>query len=129
MCFFNKHNKIFGALGLILMLTPSLFLAAPQKASAIVPVSDAALAKISGGILTQAGKQTTLQGTLVKKELTWDLLLWAFVKALIHQLVQSVVQWIRTGFSGNPLFVTDMKRFLLNATDEAAGIFFDKMFR
>lgn len=121
MILFRKHKKIFGWLGLTVIIVPvsfSLLLIKPQKAEAIVPVLDSANLKVNT-------EHAALTGTLVKKEFTWDTILWALAKAIIHQLTQNIVQWIRTGFEGNPLFITDPKRFFLNAVNEASGIFLD----
>ncbi len=119
---FNRHQKTFGTIGIILLLGPALFFIHPQKAEAVVPVNDL---QANMTLASIAATEKAGWGSYVKKEFSLDLILWALAKALIHQLSQSIVQWIKTGFQGNPLFITDMERFLKDTANEATGIFLD----
>lgn len=57
------------------------------------------------------------------KEFTLDGIAWAIAKAIVARMVSSLVDWINSGFKGSPAFISDLKRYLLVALDEAAGSF------
>ncbi len=59
---------------------------------------------------------------------SWDY--WAKLvgKMLLRAITQSVVQWIKTGFQGSPLFITNFDQYLLDAADQATGAFFKQYF-
>ena len=42
---------------------------------------------------------------------------------IIRQFTLSVVNWINSGFKGNPSFVTNTEQFLLNTADITVGDF------
>ena len=44
-------------------------------------------------------------------------------KAVIAQMTNSIVNWINSGFNGQPSFVTNFDRFFTNVGDQAAGEF------
>lgn len=44
-------------------------------------------------------------------------------RAAIQQITASVVNWINSGFNGQPSFVTNYKQFFTNVADQAAGEF------
>jgi len=115
----KKQKKIFGSIGVILILVPLLFFGQPQKAKAVVPVFDSVNASINA-------KHAGLTGSLVQKEFVLDNIVWIFVKAIIKNMITSVTDWVRNGFQGNPLFVTDVKRFLRDAGIEASGVFMEE---
>lgn len=60
-------------------------------------------------------------GNLWFKENVLDGLAWTVAKALLSQFTQSIVNWINNGFEGSPAFVTDLRGFLLDVADQAAG--------
>jgi hypothetical protein len=43
--------------------------------------------------------------------------------AMLHNMTQSIVNWINNGFNGNPSFVTDLNSLLNDSVDEAIGDF------
>jgi hypothetical protein len=53
------------------------------------------------------------------KEFTLDGLAWAFAKKAVNMMVQSLINWINSGFKGSPSFVQDLEGFLTNAADAA----------
>lgn len=73
--------------------------------------------------ITAAATQLTAfnTGSLWFKENILDPLSWSIAKALLAQFTQSIVNWINSGFQGSPAFVTDLKGFLLDVADIAAG--------
>ncbi|MBI2020995.1 hypothetical protein HYS99_00590 [Candidatus Giovannonibacteria bacterium] len=53
---------------------------------------------------------------------------WGIAKMMIHQLTQQIVQLIRTGGQGGgALFVQDWQGFLLDAADQASGVFLQEL--
>lgn len=53
---------------------------------------------------------------------------WKIAKLLVHNLTQQIVQMIRTGGQGGgPLFVTNWQDFLLDAADQASGVFLKEL--
>ena len=58
-----------------------------------------------------------------QKEYILDGLLTALAKPLLRALTDSIVQWIRSGFQGQPLFITNFETHLADAADQATGRF------
>lgn len=62
------------------------------------------------------------------KEFALDKIGWFIAKLMVHEISQSIVQWIRTGGQGGaPLFVTNWQDFLLSAADQASGKFLEEL--
>lgn len=59
------------------------------------------------------------------KEYGLDPLVDAIAASLIRQLFNNINNWVRNGFQGQPLFVTDFEGFLAKSGDEAFGIYVD----
>ncbi len=73
-----------------------------------------------------AGASSIIAGNSVSifgKEFVLDGILYAIGRTILKSMVASIVQWINSGFEGSPAFVTDLKGFLLQVADEAAGEF------
>ena len=130
-----------GAFLLQVFVSPFLF---TIEAHASVPTHEWTITGSTPNPLTEAG--------IAKKELTaaagglfsfstflsrlipsWDAIAWIIAKQIVHEFSQSIVRWIRTGqdpfFSGGTsgsLFVTNIDEFVLDAADNAAGIFLEK---
>jgi len=81
-----------------------------------VPVNDKKVRSNTKGIL----RDTT---SLNRKDTILDGIAYAIEKTLIRAITQSVVDWINSGFQGNPAFVTDLEGFLLDVGDRAAGAY------
>lgn len=52
---------------------------------------------------------------------------WVLAKKIVSSMVQSLVDWINSGFNGSPAFVQDLGGFLTNAADEAIGEYISKL--
>ena len=53
---------------------------------------------------------------------------WGIAKMLVHKLTEQIVMMIRTGGQGGgPLFVQDWNQFLLDAADQASGVFLKEL--
>ena len=55
------------------------------------------------------------------KENILDGIGWALAKRIVSMMVRDLINWINSGFSGSPMFVQDLKGFLLQAADEVIG--------
>lgn len=60
-------------------------------------------------------------GTLIGKEFALDGIAWNIAEVVRQKIVRSVINWVNSGFQGQPMFVQDLGGFLLNVADEIAG--------
>ena len=130
----------------ILIVASSVFLFFPHKeAQAIVPVHcpipcetwDVAL---SGPLFTAMPgwfllKEVGPGGVPGLSVLSWDSIAWEIARFFLREFTTSIIDWIKTGqdpfFSGGTegtLFVTNIDQFLLDAADNAAGVFMAEHF-
>lgn len=58
---------------------------------------------------------------LTAKEFYWDAIAYNLAQIALQQVTKSTIQWINSGFEGNPAFVTDLEGFLLQSADEVIG--------
>lgn len=65
--------------------------------------------------------------SLFFKEYTLDGIAWYVAKAIVSSMVQSLINWINSGFKGSPMFVQDLQRFLLDVADRAVGEYIDEL--
>lgn len=84
-------------------------------AAVSVPVNDITANGIAGGqAVNQVGKNVvTFQGCLTN----------VLAKIALQQITASVVNWINSGFNGQPSFVTNYQQFFSNVANLAAGQF------
>lgn len=57
------------------------------------------------------------------QEYVLDQLAWDIAKMAISSITDSIVNWINSGFEGNPAFVTNLERYLLDIVDQVIGEF------
>lgn len=62
-----------------------------------------------------------LQQAFNIKEFVLDGLAHQLAQMILRSMVQSIVNWINSGFKGKPAFVTDIKQHLLNLVDQKIG--------
>jgi len=108
-------------LAVLLVLPAGLFIA-PKNAHAQligVPVNETGLNLIQN---TNTSVQTSANST---KEYALDQIGWIVSKVLISQMTRSIVNWINSGFNGNPSFVDDPGNFFLGVGDRVAGEFIE----
>jgi len=99
----------------------SIFLFSFQKAEAVgleVPVAE--------GIIRQKEAGISLFGVAIPGS-GWDALAWLAANIVIRHLVDDTVQWINSGFNGSPFFVTNPGDFLMEAGNQASGLFLAKL--
>lgn len=63
----------------------------------------------------------TAQTLFNMKKLTIDPLAQTLARMIVQSMTQSIVRWINGGFNGSPAFISDMKQYLLQQADIAAG--------
>ncbi|MBI5139583.1 hypothetical protein HZA26_03165 [Candidatus Nomurabacteria bacterium] len=118
MTFHNqKMQKFISCLLIISIIVPTVLFSIPGKAKAQIPVTDLSLntweafkapQEVSGAIA-----QVTSTGIAIKdvlKEIGRQVLMQIARKAL-QQITKSTVNWINTGYWGNPLFLENPKSF------------------
>src|SRR3989344_8765690 len=106
----NYKNRIlafFLALALFVPVLPAKTWAQTDTIPPI-PVSDSALRNKDVGI--------TIMGYTVPG-ISLDYLMIIVVKAALERILDSTVEWINSGFEGNPAFVTDPKQFYSDIAD------------
>lgn len=67
--------------------------------------------------------QTGIMYSLEIKEWSFDAIAWGLVNLVISEMIQSITQWVNSGFQGSPAFVTDLRGFLVDVADKTAGDF------
>lgn len=81
---------------------------------------------VIGALISQFTQVPVFDGTQGIKEVVEDCLIWALKAALIEALTGRTVNWVQTGFDGNPAFVTNVNDSLKTVADKAAGSFIGK---
>lgn len=86
---------------------------AQNQASALEDrIQTATQASIAGNTLNAFIKDNVLDG-----------IAWALAKQTLSTMVQSLINWVNSGFNGSPAFITDLRQELFNVMDQAAGEF------
>ena len=80
-----------------------------------------AIVVTQGNIVTATVATAKSTGALEAKEFTWDTAAWAAAKLAIRELTTSIVNWINSGFEGNPSFITNFEGFMTDIADEVIG--------
>ena len=107
------------------------FVIAPVSLQGTVQKAQAQFPTVEVGPLVGISKANTvfnsisqnLQSISTMKDTTLDPIAYAIAKMLLKNMTQSILNWINSGFQGNPAFVTDLKQMLLDQADAIAGDF------
>ncbi|MFC1775670.1 hypothetical protein ACFLY0_02365 [Patescibacteria group bacterium] len=127
--FLKKATSTF----LIIFLSVSfVFPAFPQKAnagaSAVVEVG----ANVAVNILSQVSNAISAAADAITSEAILSIEIKEYIldgivpfmrEALIKSLTSSIINWINSGFEGDPMFVTDLEGFLLDVANETSSKF------
>ena len=110
------RSKKLIAFVLILIFTFALPISTQALIEVIppIPVSDAALRTKEVGI--------TVFGITVPG-ITLDGIALAIAKLALEQILNATTAWVRSGFEGNPAYVTDPLQFFTKIADNIAGEF------
>ena len=131
----QNYKSFFVKTLLLSFLIPTLFFSQTQKAEAFWPTFDVggvvqqtitAVATpptaVATGISAGANVTTTiLTGADHLKKFVLDPIAYGIAKMIIKQLTAQTVNWINSGFKGNPAFVTDPNSFFLDVGDKMAA--------
>lgn len=116
-----------GNSGLVLGLTAAGCLAqwaANQALGAVTGSTDAAVAAGSAAISVQVLDLTAAkQRNDSKTQTVMQCIVKSIAQAAIDQITRSIVNWINSGFNGQPSFVTNFNQYFANVADQAAGEF------
>ncbi|KND50093.1 MAG: hypothetical protein AB203_03850 [Parcubacteria bacterium C7867-008] len=112
---------------LVLSLTFAPFSFSTPRASAQLPVTDAAVLIALTPLNVSAA--TSAEGNFFDAHIRpiLDGLAWTVAKVAVQSLTRSVVNWINSGFQGSPAFVGDLKQNLQELGDTVADDFFDSL--
>ena len=101
----------------VIMIVCTFIQIQPKTAKAQWPVtitSDASITGISNSV------NLWMQRI---KEYVLDGLAWHIAKIMVQQITASTVQWINSGFSGSPSFLTNPEGYFANVGDQITGDF------
>lgn len=127
MPFFSKITEIkrkllassFIAILVLSIGLPSLTLY-PKKVNAQLRcVGSVDLNEIFGGLLSTSVPVDDKKNN--SKEGCLDAIAWNLAKLAVRQITRSLVNWINTGFQGNPAFISDPASFFADIADNAIG--------
>ena len=127
--FFTYLNKIKSTLSamLCICLLAGSFTIAPITHQGKVPQAQALFG--IGDIVHDPGNavftsiSSAANDFLYIKEFSLDGIASGLAKMVLESMTTSILTWINSGFEGSPAFVTDLKQFLLDRADAAAGSF------
>lgn len=105
----------------VLSLVISPILIPPKKTEAELPVIDPALVAIASVVSGVLGVIDTATSALVAKEYVLDGIFYEIVQIIKTQIVESTVNWINSGFEGNPAFLENPGQFFKDVADETLG--------
>lgn len=115
-----------GTSGLVLGLTAAGCLAqwaANQIVGTVATAADpATIGSATVGVVTvdlSAAKQRNES----KSQTVMQCIVKSIAQAAIDQITRSIVNWINSGFNGQPSFVTNFNQYFANVADQAAGEF------
>lgn len=128
--FFSK--KALSSICITVLILPIVFFALPpKKADAGWPTwnfANVIQSSISAVTGTTIAAGTTVSASLsvsnFVKTYVLDTVATAFARAILRKLTAQTVNWINTGFKGNPAFVTDPGQFFMDVGDRTASQYF-----
>ena len=116
------YKSIIGCLVVSLIGTIALF-AVPLKTHAQEEVDDPVTEAETTATTIETGSTATSALGLYLKSFTLDKIATAIAKQILMQITLSVVNWINSGFNGNPSFLTNPAAFFANIGDQLVGQF------
>lgn len=139
-CFF-----LLTAILLVTLVPSDLPFVAPQKAEAFfgcpIGMSDAkataaqatraasALTNVpvtvDMGLFSVSAQASVNTGSITDRKCYLDFIIKTLSRAVVHQLVSSIIDWINRGFKGGPTFVTDPAGFFGGIADQEIGRMID----
>src|SRR3989344_1447810 len=108
---FINYKKYIGTV-LLLTFIPSMFFSAPKRTEALFGIVDVGV---------------SVDPFVISKETIWDTIAYFVAKRVMHSLTDGMVNWINSGFEGNPTFITNSLKFWKDTANEASGILIEKL--
>ncbi len=72
-------------------------------------------------------KETGLVVFGIPTGISWDSVGYCIVNALITYIAQSTIEWVKSGFNGNPAFLENPDKYFQNLADRNAGAFIQEI--
>lgn len=119
-------QKILSSTLILSFFVSALFLILPaRQANAQWVVSDP-ITEFNTGVIaaveTPAAVVTSINSTSFNlKKFLLDGIAWTLAKIILRTLTAQTVNWINSGFNGNPAYVTDPGQFFTDAADQTVG--------
>lgn len=85
------------------------------------------LAAISVPIYENGSLPYEMRKGIAGSGLGLDTVGWIAAKLVISTITNSIVNWINSGFEGNPTFVQNPQQFLSDAANQASGVFIQQL--
>ncbi len=85
-----------------------------------------AISVSSGTTAVNTGVTAVNTTSLVSKETWLDALAWMAANVVIDQFGDAIVDWIRNGFDGSPMFLSDPEGFFRDTANQVSGALIDK---
>lgn len=123
----HAFKKIICSFLIVTILVGGVGFVQPQRANALFGAGDIVSDPgntVQGAIsAVNTGLSSFANYSLNYKELVLDGIINMIVKGILQRLTSSVVNWINSGFKGNPSFVTDSAGFFADIGGELVGKF------
>ncbi|NDE68391.1 hypothetical protein EB052_02170, partial [bacterium] len=116
-------KKIIAILLIISIIGGNALVAQPKKAEAQWLVFDSANSIQNASMIALMTHQSALAQAQNLKSFTLDGLAYMIAKQFLRSITASVVNWINSGFKGNPSFLTDPAGFFADVGDQVTGAF------
>jgi len=116
-----KFKKVISLFLFIFVFSNTLFFIKPQKTEAFDVVLDPSnlIQNIISAGATIASK--VIDKSMWTKEFIWDGLAYQIARIAVQQMVSSTIDWINSGFQGNPAYITDLDGYLESIGDVVVG--------
>lgn len=121
MSFFQTNHRVKKMVGKVLIFSGIIsfcFLGAPQKTLAIYGIADVVIDPTN---LVQNTISSVADVKSILKDFVLDGIAWQIGNMMIQKLTAQTVNWINSGFEGNPAYVTDPDQFFLDIGDNVAS--------
>ncbi|MBX4216236.1 hypothetical protein KW797_04810, partial [Candidatus Parcubacteria bacterium] len=118
---FHRAQHLLFSLVIAGFLIPSLLLVAPKEARAqgLLSCGSGLIGSLGGAVSGVTGLVVPVSDALTEgstkavefKENCLDSIFFLLARTLLRSMTQSVIQWINTGFNGDPMFVSNPQLF------------------
>jgi len=106
----NAYKKTITGILVVIFLLTSVFLFPPRSTVEAIPVVE-----VGANLFVNTARTTKELGGL-------DFAAYVLMKFIIREITADIVDWINTGFEGDPAFVTNPRDLILDTANEATGI-------